>query len=79
MQPGLPSIKQYSSNGYPGVAQTQEDFAQWPKTQAFLFKAPGQYVVHLEVYGGAPASCGYQGPGSVPGDLTKITVNDVPR
>jgi hypothetical protein len=65
-------------NGYPGVTQTMEDFKQWPKTQAFLFKAPGQYVVRLGVYSGAPASCGYQGPGSVPGDLTKIEVTEIP-
>lgn len=63
-------------NGYPGVAQTMEDFSKWPKTQVFVFKAPGQYLVRLVVYSGAPASCGYAGPGSVPGDLTKITVVD---
>ena len=63
-------------NGYPGVAQTMEDFSKWPKTQAFIFKAPGQYLVRLFVYDGAPASCGYAGPGSVPGDLKKITVVD---
>jgi hypothetical protein len=64
-------------NGYPGVNQTSEDFNHWPKTQTFVFKAAGQYVVRLGVYSGAPASCGYQGPGSVPGDLTKIEVTEV--
>lgn len=61
-------------NGYPGVGQTQEDFSKWPKTQVFAFKLPGHYKVRLGVYSGAPASCGYSGPGSVPGDLTDIEV-----
>ncbi|MFS2035774.1 hypothetical protein ACEN8I_17270 [Polaromonas sp. CT11-55] len=65
-------------NGYPGVAKTSEEFNHWPKTQVFVFKAPGQYLVRLGVYSGAPASCGYQGTGSVPGDLTKIEVTEVP-
>lgn len=59
-----------------GVAQTMEDFSKWPKTQAFVLSQPGQYQVKLGVYQGAPASCGYQGPGSVPGDLAMVEVTD---
>lgn len=65
-------------NGYPGVKQTMENFTKWPKTQTFLFKQAGQYIVQLGVYSGAPAHCGYKGPGSVPGDLTKIEVTEIP-
>jgi hypothetical protein len=52
------------------------DNGHWPKTRVIAFDKPGQYVVQLGVYAGAPASCGYQGPGSVPGDLTAIIVTD---
>ena len=59
---------------YHGVSETEENFTKWPKTQSFNFTLPGQYEVKLGVYAGAPASCGYSGPGSIPGDLTKIQV-----
>lgn len=61
-----------------GFKQTSQSLNQWPKTQTYAMTLPGVYEVHLRLAHQAP-TCGYNGPGSIPGDLTKIEVSQTPK
>lgn len=64
--PGAPQLPD-------GFKLASQSLNQWPKTQTYLMTLPGLYEVHLRMAVPAP-TCGYNGPGSIPGDLTKIEV-----
>lgn len=59
-----------------GWSQKSEDLSAWPKTQVFVVSTPGTYEVQLGVYQPGAVACGYKGPGTVRGDLTRIEVWD---
>jgi hypothetical protein len=61
-----------------GYAVLSGQGQQWPKTRTLSFNTPGTYVMTAEVLANA-AACGYQGPGSIPGDLQVITVGAIPK